>query len=224
MRENHPSARVACWFASEGALPRKGGSGTPHVREVGKMRRLVVVWFAVLALVGLMAAPGQAAGPTFYFERSTFGISSWHQSSATEQVTTTVAFYTGDRAYPTPGPRVTLTYLSYWQEVSTWDGTAWAVTSQRYGMAHTDLGDVIDYTIGPGARSLTASATAALKECVPSGPACTPIGSVRLDATFVATAPPRRDGSTSRIGGGVAATSTSRLAASSPFKLRRARH
>lgn len=151
------------------------------------MRRLTVSCLGVLTLLGLIAAPSQAAGPTAFFEKGYGAVSFWQNGNATERTTTGVAFFTAERG-SSPGDHTT-TLISYFAETETWDGAQWQMVTATYALAHSDLADVISYTIGPASRTISASATARLIQCTPSFPNCTPLGAVELHASWVATGP-----------------------------------
>jgi hypothetical protein len=86
----------------------------------------------------------------------------------------------------------TLTFLSYFTQTQTWDGTQWQITSTSFALAHTDNGDNIDFTIGPGGLTISASATAVLNVCMRAFPDCALVGSVELEGSWEATGSPVR--------------------------------
>jgi hypothetical protein len=148
------------------------------------MKRVISLVAGVLALLVLVATPIQAQ-PRFFFDQGYFAIGFWRSTTATERITTTVSFLRvelGSR----PGER-TITFLNYSSLTEAWDGLQWQQTSEVLALAHSGNGDVITFAIGPAGRTITASATAPARECVPSFPNCTPIGTVDMDASWVAT-------------------------------------
>jgi hypothetical protein len=137
--------------------------------------------------MGATAAPSQAAGPTFFFEKGNDAVSFWLLGTATERTTTAVIFFTADRG-SRPGDHTT-TFLSYFSQTETWDGAQWQPVSSAFALAHSDNGDVISFAIGPASRTISASATAEAFQCTPLFPNCTPLGPVQLQASWVATGP-----------------------------------
>lgn len=151
------------------------------------MRRFAVVAVAAFTLVGPMALAGQAEGPRFFFDRGIDAVSFWDRHpSATELVRTSVIFFADERG-STPAES-TLTFLGFSEDTYAWDGTAWQLVSTVFALAHSQDGDLINYTIGPGGRTITASATAELRECTP-WPNCTPLGPVQIQASWSAIGP-----------------------------------
>ena len=148
------------------------------------MKRLAVVLLSTLVLVGLTAAPIRAASPRFFFEKGYDAVSFWQIGTATERTRTGMIFFTAERG-STPRDHTT-TFFSYSAETEVWDGAQWQMVSAFYALAHSDREDAITYTIGPGGRKITASATAQAMQCTPSFPSCTPAGTVQLQANWVA--------------------------------------
>lgn len=169
---------------SEETFP--GHPGGPFPEGV-RMRRSAGTVLAVLGLMALTAAPSQAAGPTFFFEKGNDAVSFWLLGTATERTTTAIIFFTADRG-SSPGDHTT-TFLSYFTLTETWDGAQWQPVSSTFALAHSDNGDVISFAIGPASRTISASATAEAFQCTPLFPNCTPLGSVQLRASWVATGP-----------------------------------
>lgn len=77
--------------------------------------------------------------------------------------------------------------FSYFSQTQAWDGSQWLPTSTVSALAHSDNGDLVTYEIGPGGRSITASATAPAQQCIRSFPNCTPAGTVQLNASWLTT-------------------------------------
>jgi hypothetical protein len=148
------------------------------------MKRLASLTVGVLALSVLVATPTQAQ-PTFFFEQGYHAIGFWQATTATERTTTSVSFLRVEQG-SRPGER-TITFLSYFSQTETWNGSQWQPVSSLLAQANSDRGDVIAFAIGPAGRTITASAAATAMECVPSFPNCTPIGTVDLDASWVST-------------------------------------
>jgi hypothetical protein len=148
------------------------------------MKRPASLAAGVLALSVLVATPAQAQ-PRFFFDQGYHAVGFWESTTATERTTTSVSFLAVEQG-SRPGER-TITFLGYFSLTETWDGSKWQEASSVSALAHSDRGDAITYEIGPGGRTITASATAPAMECVPSFPNCTPIGTVALDASWVAT-------------------------------------
>ena len=148
------------------------------------MKRVVSLVAGVLAVLVLVATPTQAQ-PRFFFDQGYHAVGFWRSTTATERITTVVQFLTSEQG-SRPGEH-TITFLGYSSITETWDGSQWQQVSEVIASAHSDRGDVITHEIGPSGRTITAAATAPAMECVPSFPNCSSLGTVHLDASWVAT-------------------------------------
>jgi hypothetical protein len=71
-----------------------------------RWKRLASLTFAALALSVLIVTPSQAEPTRFFFEQGHAAVAFWQSTTATEQTTTVVTFFTADRG-SVPGERTT---------------------------------------------------------------------------------------------------------------------